>query len=81
MSKRIPHLSARTAATAAALMIGHRLVVFVAGDIRYGSIERVASAVGEGAMAVTLVHRYLANHLSGVTSDLPTRSTGGDDAT
>jgi thioredoxin reductase (NADPH) len=34
--------------------------VFVAGDVRAGSVKRVASAVGEGAMAVTLAHRYLA---------------------
>ena len=33
--------------------------VFVAGDVRAASVKRVASAVGEGAMAVTLVHRYL----------------------
>jgi thioredoxin reductase (NADPH) len=33
--------------------------VFVAGDVRQGSIKRVASAVGEGAMAVQLVHRHL----------------------
>ncbi|GAB2933721.1 FAD-dependent oxidoreductase [Streptomyces heilongjiangensis] len=33
--------------------------VFVAGDARYESAKRVASAVGEGAMAVMLVHRYL----------------------
>ncbi|WP_432549063.1 NAD(P)/FAD-dependent oxidoreductase [Kineococcus arenarius] len=33
--------------------------VFVAGDARAASIKRVASAVGEGAMAVSLVHRYL----------------------
>ncbi len=33
--------------------------LFVAGDIRHGSIKRVASAVGEGAMATALVHRYL----------------------
>jgi thioredoxin reductase (NADPH) len=30
------------------------------GDIRSGSVKRVASAVGEGALAVYLVHRYLA---------------------
>ncbi|GAA3110487.1 response regulator [Pseudonocardia yunnanensis] len=35
--------------------------VFVAGDVRADSVKRVASAVGEGAMAVTLVHRYLAD--------------------
>ncbi|MBF6278680.1 fused response regulator/thioredoxin-disulfide reductase [Nocardia sp. 852002-20019_SCH5090214] len=34
--------------------------VFVAGDVRSESAKRVASAVGEGAMAVMLVHRYLA---------------------
>jgi thioredoxin reductase (NADPH) len=33
--------------------------VFVAGDVRAQSVKRVASAVGEGAMAVTMVHRYL----------------------
>lgn len=33
--------------------------VFAAGDVRRQSVKRVASAVGEGAMAVTLVHRYL----------------------
>ncbi|HEY3683984.1 MAG TPA: FAD-dependent oxidoreductase [Streptosporangiaceae bacterium] len=33
--------------------------VFVAGDVRSASIKRVASAVGEGAMAVALAHRYL----------------------
>jgi thioredoxin reductase (NADPH) len=35
--------------------------VFVAGDVRAESVKRVASAVGEGAMAVTLVHRYLSD--------------------
>jgi thioredoxin reductase (NADPH) len=34
--------------------------VFVAGDVRHGSVKRVASAVGDGAMAVSLVHRFLA---------------------
>ena len=33
--------------------------VFAAGDVRLDSMKRVASAVGEGAMAVHLVHRYL----------------------
>src|SRR5207249_4743238 len=33
--------------------------VFAAGDVRAESAKRVASAVGEGAMAVMLVHRYL----------------------
>ncbi|UCC82181.1 MAG: FAD-dependent oxidoreductase [Gemmatimonadota bacterium] len=34
--------------------------VFTAGDVRYGSVKRVASAVGEGAVAVQLLQRYLA---------------------
>ena len=34
--------------------------VFAVGDVRSGSIKRVASAVGEGATAVLLLHRYLA---------------------
>ncbi|WP_417503715.1 NAD(P)/FAD-dependent oxidoreductase [Microbacterium sp.] len=34
--------------------------IFAAGDVRANSVKRVASAVGEGAMAVTLIHRYLA---------------------
>ena len=33
--------------------------VLAAGDVRASSVKRVASAVGEGALAVTLVHRYL----------------------
>ncbi|MBO3749460.1 FAD-dependent oxidoreductase [Streptosporangiaceae bacterium NEAU-GS5] len=33
--------------------------VFAAGDVRSESVKRVASAVGEGAMAVSLIHRYL----------------------
>ena len=33
--------------------------VFAAGDVRSGSVKRVASAVGEGAMVVQLVHEYL----------------------
>jgi len=34
--------------------------VFAAGDIRHGSIKRVASAVGEGSIAVQMVHQYFA---------------------
>ena len=33
--------------------------VFVAGDVRHGSVKRVGSAVGEGAMAVQFIHEYL----------------------
>jgi thioredoxin reductase (NADPH) len=35
--------------------------VFVAGDVRSRSIKRVASAVGEGSMAVSLIHQYLSH--------------------
>ena len=34
--------------------------VFAVGDARSGSVKRVASAVGEGSMAVRLVHEHLA---------------------
>ena len=33
--------------------------VFAAGDVRANSVKRVASAVGEGAMAIQLIHGYL----------------------
>ena len=33
--------------------------VFAAGDVRANSVKRVASAVGEGAMAIQLIHAYL----------------------
>ena len=36
--------------------------VFVAGDVRSGSIKRVAAAVGEGSMAVRLIHEHLERH-------------------
>jgi thioredoxin reductase (NADPH) len=36
--------------------------VFAAGDVRRGSVKRVASAAGEGAATVPLVHRHLARH-------------------
>ena len=48
--------------------------VFAAGDVRSGSIKRVASAVGEGAMAVRLVHDHLARQIAGVSPARP----GGD---
>ena len=38
-----------------------RPAVFAVGDVRHGSIKRVATAVGEGAMAVRLVHERLAS--------------------
>ena len=36
--------------------------IFAAGDVRSGAMARVASAVGEGAMAVSFVHKYLADN-------------------
>jgi len=33
--------------------------IFAAGDVRQGAVRRVASAVGEGAIAVSLIHQYL----------------------
>jgi len=36
--------------------------VFAAGDVRLGSTKRVASAVGEGAMAVQFAHQYLSSN-------------------
>ncbi|QFS52192.1 FAD-dependent oxidoreductase [Nostoc sphaeroides] len=35
--------------------------IFAAGDVRFGSIKRVASGVGEGSIAIQFVHRYLSN--------------------
>ena len=34
--------------------------IFAAGDVRHGSIKRVASSVGEGSMAIAFVHQFLA---------------------
>jgi thioredoxin reductase len=39
--------------------------VFAAGDVRRGSVKRVAAAVGEGAATIPLVHRYLARAAAG----------------
>lgn len=35
--------------------------IFVAGDVRHGSVKRVASGVGEGSIAISFVHQYLAD--------------------
>ena len=42
--------------------------VFAAGDVRYGSVKRVASAVGAGAIAIQSVHEYLTLRQAGVVS-------------
>jgi thioredoxin reductase (NADPH) len=39
--------------------------VFAVGDVRYRSIKRVASAAGDGATAVRMIHEYLAAELTG----------------
>jgi thioredoxin reductase (NADPH) len=44
--------------------------VFCAGDVRHGSIKRVANAVGEGSMAIASIHQFLA--LQQATSRVPT---------
>ncbi|HEX4807724.1 MAG TPA: FAD-dependent oxidoreductase [Bryobacteraceae bacterium] len=43
--------------------------VFVAGDVRHGSVKRVASGVGEGSICVQMIHEYLA-HLSGQSTQI-----------
>ncbi|MFI8891650.1 FAD-dependent oxidoreductase [Streptomyces paradoxus] len=46
--------------------------VFAAGDVRSGSVKRVASAVGEGAMSIHFVHRYLGHTAApGATDSSP----------
>ena len=39
--------------------------VFAVGDVRYGSVKRVAGAVGEGSVAVGSVHEYLSESVEG----------------
>jgi thioredoxin reductase (NADPH) len=34
--------------------------IFCAGDVRHGSVKRVASGVGEGSMSIAYIHEYLA---------------------
>jgi thioredoxin reductase (NADPH) len=53
---RSPHWSRRRQPF---LLETSRAGVFAAGDVRSGSVKRVASAVGEGSMAVQFVHEYL----------------------
>lgn len=46
--------------------------VFAAGDVRHGSVKRVASAVGEGSIAVQLVHHYFVSEQLGSGSAVKT---------
>ena len=43
--------------------------LFAAGDVRYGSIKRVSAAIGEGAGAVAMVHRWLNYRLERPTAN------------
>ena len=51
--------------------------VFAAGDVRHGSVKRVASAVGEGSIAIQLIHQLFATedlHARGRPTDHPAQS-------
>jgi thioredoxin reductase (NADPH) len=43
--------------------------IFAAGDVRHGSIKRVASSVGEGSMAIAFVHQYLAETREAIAAE------------
>ena len=49
--------------------------IFAAGDVRHGSIKRVASGVGEGSMAIAFVHQYLGDDASATTTRSAKRQT------
>jgi thioredoxin reductase (NADPH) len=49
--------------------------IFVAGDVRHGSIKRVASSVGEGSICVQMIHQHLA-HLTGAAQAATAVSQG-----
>ena len=76
---RAPALAARSAPP---LLLETSLPgVFVAGDVRHQSIKRVAAAVGEGSMAVQLVHQYLGTTrvIDAVRQVRPLRPSSRDD--
>jgi thioredoxin reductase (NADPH) len=50
--------------------------VLAAGDVRHGSIKRVSSGVGEGSMAIAVVHQYLAE-LRADSTDSGQRAAAG----
>src|SRR5690242_13758189 len=54
--------------------------VFAAGDVRRGSVKRVASAVGEGAATVPLIHRHLARAAASANSHRPAHPPGSSPA-
>jgi thioredoxin reductase len=45
--------------------------IFASGDVRFGPVKRVASAVGEGSMVVAFVHQYLRTPKSGLGGGRP----------
>jgi hypothetical protein len=45
--------------------------VFVAGDVRTGSVKRLTVATGEGAMAIDEIHRYLSESFTGSAASRP----------
>ena len=50
--------------------------VFAAGDVRHRSVKRVASAVGEGAIAIQLLHEYLRAEKDDVTDCVGAQEPG-----
>lgn len=50
--------------------------VFAVGDVRHGSVKRVASAVGEGSIAIQMIHEYLTS----VTQGRSGMNAGGSEA-
>ena len=48
--------------------------IFAVGDVRHGSIKRVASGVGEGSMAIAFIHQYLSERQAGVENSDPRHS-------
>jgi len=50
--------------------------IFVAGDVRHRSVKRIASAVGEGSMAVQFVHGHLASRVLGRRPQAPALAAG-----
>ena len=51
--------------------------VFACGDVRLSPVKRVASAVGEGSMAIAFVHQYLASQCATARAAVPNRPASG----
>ena len=51
--------------------------VFVAGDVRKGSVKRLTAAVGEGTMAIQFIHRYCTTAVQ--RKETPSRSAPSRD--